>query len=160
MKRVTQLFDRFALALEHLLAIGFMVLFAVTILNIVLRNVAGIAWMWIPGFSRLAFIWLVFLGIAAAMRRGEHLVIDLLERRLRGRAKRGQLVVLHAALLPFYWMLLTYGYDVAQVRMRIPFDTWRFPTGWAYMAVPVAAAILLAFTLERLVSLARERPNP
>lgn len=160
MKRITQLLDRFAWALEHLLALGFMALFAVTILNIMLRNVAGIAWMWIPGISRLVFIWIVFLGIAAATRRGEHLVVDLLERRLGGRAKRRLLVALYAALLPFYWMLLTYGYEVAQVRMRVPFDTWRLPTGWAYMAVPVASAILLAFTLERLVSLAREIPTP
>lgn len=160
MKRITQFLDRFAWALEHLLALGFMSLFAVTILNIVLRNVAGIAWMWIPGFSRLVFIWIVFLGIAAATRRGEHLVVDLLERRLRGPARRGLLLTLHAAVLPFYWMLLDYGYEIAQVRMRVPFDTWRFPTGWAYMAVPVAAAILLAFTLERLVTLVREKPSP
>lgn len=160
MKRITQLLDRFAWTLEHVLALGFMTLFAVTILNIVLRNVAGIAWLWIPGFSRLVFIWIVFLGIAAATRRGEHLVVDLLERRLAGRAKRGLLVAIHVALLPFYWMLLTYGLEVARVRMRIPFDTWRFPTGWAYMAVPVAAAILLAFSVERLVSLVREKPTP
>lgn len=158
MKRVTLFLDRFAAVLEYLLAAGFMALFAVTILNIVLRNVAGIAWLWIPAFSRLVFIWVVFLGIAAATRRGEHLVVDLLARRLGARRRQGLLITIHAVLLPFYAMLLYYGATVAQVRMRVPFDTWRVPTGWAYMAVPVAAALLLAFTLERLVTLAAERP--
>ena len=160
MKRITHLLDRFAALLEYLLAAGFMALFAVTILNIVLRNVAGIAWLWIPAFSRFVFIWVVFLGIAAATRRNEHLVVDLLERRLTGRRRRGLLIAIHGALLPFYTMLLYYGANVAKVRMRIPFDTWRFPTGWAYLAVPVAAALLLVFTIERLVTLASERPRP
>ena len=160
MKRVTLFLDRFAALLENLLAAGFMALFAVTILNIVLRNVAGIAWLWIPAFSRLVFIWVVFLGVAAATRRGEHLVVDLLERRLAGWRRRGLLIAIHGVLLPFYAMLLYYGTTIAQVRMRVPFDTWRVPTGWAYMAVPVAAALLLVFTFERLVNLAMERRRP
>lgn len=160
MKRITLFLDRLSALLEYLLAAGFMALFAVTILNIVLRNVAGVAWLWIPAFSRLVFIWVVFLGVAAATRRGEHLVVDLLERRLTGARRRGLLVAIHMVLLPFYGMLFYYGLTVAQVRMRIPFDTWRIPTGWAYMAVPVAAALLLAFTFERLVNLVLERSNP
>jgi TRAP-type C4-dicarboxylate transport system permease small subunit len=36
--------------------------------------------------------------------------------------------------------------------MRISFETWPVPTGYAYLAVPVSAAILLAFALERLAT--------
>jgi len=34
--------------------------------------------------------------------------------------------------------------------MRIPFDTWDLPTGYAYMAVPICGAIMTAVTLVRM----------
>jgi TRAP-type transport system small permease protein len=156
MRYVTRFLDAVAAGVEALMAALFASLFLVTILNIVLRNVAGIAWMWIPGFMRLAFIWLCFLGIAAVVRRGEHLVVDVLQRSLSRRARLGSLLLIHVAVLPFYGALLTFGIEVARVRMRVPFDTWAVPTGYAYAAVPVAAVLLLVFTLERLVRTIQE----
>jgi TRAP-type C4-dicarboxylate transport system permease small subunit len=156
MRFVHRLLDVVASTIEAIMAALFASLFAVTILNIVLRNLAGIAWMWIPGFMRLAFIWLSFLGIAAVMRRGEHLVIDVLQRTLGARARRISLLLIHLSLLPFYGVLLVFGIEVTRVRMRVPFDTWAVPTGYAYLAVPVAAALLFAVTLGRRVITIRE----
>jgi TRAP-type C4-dicarboxylate transport system permease small subunit len=41
--------------------------------------------------------------------------------------------------------------------MRIPFDTWDLPTGYAYMAVPICAAIMIIVTLVRMAEYLRER---
>jgi len=160
MRAIARALDGLSQGLEALMAAIFASLFLVTILNIFLRNVAGIAWMWIPGYMRLAFIWLVFLGIAAVVRRGEHLVVDVLQKSVRPRVRHATMLIIYVSVLPFYYVLLTYGIEVARVRMRIPFDTWAVPTGYAYMAVPVAALLLLAFTLERLVNTSRELRQP
>jgi TRAP-type C4-dicarboxylate transport system permease small subunit len=157
MRTLTRSLDAFAWFLEHVVALAFATLFAVVVLNIVLRNVAGIAWLWIPAVARLLFVWIVFLGVAAALRRNEHLVVDFFQRRMPRRLQKAVVLGIHLASLPFFAMLLVYGLQVARVRMRIPFDTWQFPTGWAYMAVPVAAVILIVFTLERLASTIWER---
>lgn len=155
MRILKRILDGTATILEWVVATTFIALFLVTILNIVLRNVGGVALLWIPGFMRLMFVWTVFLGIAAVFRRGDHLVADLLVQRLPTRARIVVVTLIHLALLPFFGVFLHYGLQVAEVRMRVPFDTWDFPTGWAYMAVPVSAIFLLAFTLERLVILWR-----
>lgn len=160
MRALTRALDGFAWLLEHAVALAFAALFAVTVLNIVLRNVAGIAWLWIPGFARLVFVWIVFLGLAAAARRNEHLVVDFFHRRLPPAWRKGVTIGIHLVSLPFFGMLYVYGLEVARVRMRIPFDTWQFPTGWAYMAVPVAAVILVVFTLERLAATLWETRSP
>lgn len=160
MRALTRSLDAFAWFLEHVVALAFATLFAVVVLNIVLRNVAGIAWLWIPAVARLLFVWIVFLGVAAALRRNEHLVVDFFQRRMPRRLQKAVVLGIHLVSLPFFAMLLVYGLQVARVRMRIPFDTWQFPTGWAYMAVPVAAAILIVFTLERLASTIWERRTP
>ncbi len=155
-KSLRLVLDRFATLLEGVVALLFMALFLVTILNIVLRNLGGIAWLWIPGFTRLVFIWLVFLGIAAAYRRGDHLVVDFFLERMPDRVRAWTRFAIQLVLMPFFFLLFVYGRNIAEVRMRIPFDTWQFATGWAYMAVPVAAGILLAFGFERLVKLGTE----
>jgi TRAP-type transport system small permease protein len=160
MRPIARALDGLSQVLEALMAAIFASLFLVTILNIFLRNVAGIAWMWIPGYMRLAFIWLVFLGIAAVVRRGEHLVVDVLQKSVPPRVRHTTMLIIYVSVLPFYYVLLTYGIEVARVRMRIPFDTWAVPTGYAYMAVPVAALLLLAFTLERLVNTIWELRQP
>jgi TRAP-type transport system small permease protein len=157
MRALTSSLDAFAWFLEHVVALAFAALFAVVVLNIVLRNLAGIAWLWIPAAARLLFVWIVFLGVAAAARRNEHLVVDFFQRRMPPRLQKAVVFGIHLSSLPFFAMLLVYGLQVARVRMRIPFDTWQFPTGWAYMAVPVAAVILIVFTLERLASTLWER---
>jgi TRAP-type transport system small permease protein len=157
MRALTSSLDAFAWFLEHVVALAFAALFAVIVLNIVLRNLAGIAWLWIPAAARLLFVWIVFLGVAAAARRNEHLVVDFFQRRMPPRLQKAVVFGIHLSSLPFFAMLLVYGLQVARVRMRIPFDTWQFPTGWAYMAVPVAAVILIVFTLERLASTLWER---
>jgi uncharacterized phosphosugar-binding protein len=88
MRFVKRALDAFAWLLEHVVALAFAALFAITVLNIVLRNVAGVAWLWIPAVSRLLFIWIVFLGIAAALRRNEHLVVDYFQRRMPPRLRK------------------------------------------------------------------------
>lgn len=155
-----KILDALAATLEWTVAGLFATLFLVTLLNIVLRNLGGIAWLWIPGFSRLVFIWLVFLGIAAAYRRGEHLKVDFFLHSLPRVTGAWVSFAIHLALLPFFALLLRYGLQVAEVRMRIPFDTWDVPTGYAYFAVPVSAVALLLFGLERLRALMKEIRTP
>ena len=152
MKNLKTFTDRFAHGLEFVLAALFMILFLVTMLNIVLRNIGGVTWLWIPGFMRLVFIWLVFLGITVAYRRGDHLIVDLFMKSLGPKGRSRLTLAIESAQLPFFALLLAFGIEVARVRMRISFETWQVPTGYAYLAVPVSAAILLAFALERLVT--------
>lgn len=157
---MTRALDWFATALEAVLTVLFVALFVVTMLNIVLRNLGGIALLWIPAYLRLSFIWLVFLGVAIAYRRKEHLVVDFFLMRLAESRRRVARGVIDLVMLPFFAVLVVYGLEVARVRMRIPFDTWDIPTGYAYFAVPVSGVILLVFCLERLVILVKELRTP
>ena len=52
MNRVAELLDTTLTLIAGLL---FGTLFLVTVLNIVLRNLGGIAWLWIPGMTKLLF---------------------------------------------------------------------------------------------------------
>lgn len=155
--RATALMDGILHVLEYALAALFIILFLATMLNIALRNLVGVAWLWIPDLTRFTFIWLVFLGIAIAYRRNDHLTIDFFSNRLSARTRNWALLVIHTSMLLFSVVLLHYGLEIAQARMRIPFDFWRqLPTGYAFLAVPASAALLMLFAVERIFTIVRD----
>jgi TRAP-type C4-dicarboxylate transport system permease small subunit len=57
----------------------------------------------------------------------------------------------------FLTILVIKGIEVTRVRMRIPFDTWDLPTGYAYVAVPICSAVMMIVTLMRMAEYLSER---
>ena len=133
--------------------------FLVTVLNIVLRNVAGIAWLWIPGASRLMFIWTVFLGAAVLYYHNDHLLMDYFVARVSPENKRKLDFFIHSVFIVFLVLLMVYGAEIARIRMRISFETWKFPTGVAYFAVPAASFFMIIFCVNKLRHLLKGDQN-
>ena len=75
--KTDRLLDALLRAVQLLAGTAFLAVFLVNLLRILLRNVLGINWFWIDGFSRLAFIWTVFLG--ATVEFGTTLLVKGLE---------------------------------------------------------------------------------
>jgi len=128
----------------------FLMVFLVNILRIALRNVIGVTWFWIPGFSRLTFIWVVFLGAAALYARDDHLVMDFFIQKMRTETIRKMDIFFNLVFLVFITLFTVYGYFIFRIRMRIPYTTWNFPTGYAYLAAPVSGVLMLFFCLDKL----------
>jgi len=128
----------------------FVMLFGVNILQILLRNFVGITWFWIPGFSRLVFIWTVFLGTAALYATDDHLLMDFFVNKMRPESRRWLDIFINLVFLVFLVCLIVYGLMVFKVRMNVPYTSWNFPTGYAYLAVPVCGILMLAFCLNKL----------
>ncbi len=142
--------DKTQKALAVLAGVLFTGVFVVTVLNIVLRNVAGIAWLWIPGASRLMFIWTVFLGAAVLYYHNDHLLMDYFVARISPQNRRKFDLIIHGVFLVFLVLLMIYGTEIARVRMRISFETWKFPTGVAYFAAPAASGFMALFCVNKL----------
>lgn len=126
-------------------------IFLMSAWQIILRNFVGGTWRWIPAYSRLGFIWMVFLGTAVLYKTDEHLTMTFLVNRFSDRAQAIMQLVVHLAMAYMFYEMIFFGLRVANNRMRIRFDTWRLATGYAYMAVPVASAIMLLFAVEKII---------
>ena len=142
--------DKIQKALAIVAGALFAGVFVVTILNIVLRNVAGIAWLWIPGASRLMFIWTVFLGAAVLYYHNDHLLMDYFVAKITPKNRRTFDLIINGVFLVFLVLIIVYGTEIARVRMRISFETWKFPTGVAYFAAPVASSFMALFCVNKL----------
>jgi TRAP-type C4-dicarboxylate transport system permease small subunit len=137
-------------SLEWVTGTLFLALFLLNILRIFLRYFLGVAWLWEPDFSRLLFIWIVFIGATVLYVGKGHLVVDYFLNRMKSKTRKRMHFVIDLVTAVFLVTLVLNGIEVTRVRMRIPFDTWDLPTGYAYAAVPICGAIMVAVTLARM----------
>ena len=148
---------RIANKLEYFAGALFLALFLLNIMRIFLRYFLGVAWLWEPDFSRLLFIWIVFIGATVLYVGKGHLVVDYFLNRMQPKTRERMHFTIDLMTAIFLVVLVLKGIEVTKVRMRIPFDTWDLPTGYAYMAVPTCAAIMIIATLVRMAEYLRER---
>jgi len=144
-------------SLEWFAGTLFVILFLLNILRIFLRYFLGVAWLWEPDFSRLLFIWIVFVGATVLYTAKGHLVIDFFLDRMQRDTQERVHFIIDLVTAIFLVILVLKGIEIARVRMRIPFDTWDLPTGYAYMVVPICSAIMIIVTLVRMTEYPRER---
>lgn len=144
-------------SLEWVTGTFFLALFLLNILRIFLRYFLGVAWLWEPDFSRLLFIWIVFIGATVLYVGKGHLVVDYFLNRTQPKTRERMHFMIDLMTVIFLVVLVLKGIEVTKVRMRIPFDTWDLPTGYAYIAVPICSAIMIIVALVRMAEYLRER---
>lgn len=155
---MSKILNRFEKILELVSGLLFLSVFIFTLVNIISRNLGGVAIRWIPGVIRMSFIWSVLLATVVLYRRNDHLMVDYFLQKMSSRLKLWVIGITNILTLPFFVLIVIYGWRISLVRMRIPFETWRFPTGYAFMALPFAAAFMLIINLEKIL-LRKDRMN-
>lgn len=114
------------------------------------RYLFGVGAVWIPDLTRLLFIWMVFLGTALMHQRKRHLVIDVLLLKSPGPARRMLEALISLGMLGLTGVMAVVGWRIMEIRMDIPYTGLEIPTGYAYLAVPVAAALIALVSLANL----------
>jgi len=122
-----------------------LVIFSLNLYQVGGRYLFGVGAVWIPDLTRLLFIWMVFLGTALMHQRKRHLAIDFLLHKFPRPARRTIDALIGMGMLGLVSVMAVVGWRIMQIRMDIPYTGLEIPTGYAYLAVPVAAA-LMAFT--------------
>lgn len=143
--------QRFESILTLITGYLFLAVLLITATNIMLRNVLGVSWLFMDGLQRLLFIWMVFTGTSVLYSRNEHLVMDFFSGKLSAKMSRSIDLIHNIMFMAFVVILIIYGIQITRVRMTIPFETWKLPTGYAYMAVPVNAAVMGLFCVDKLI---------
>jgi TRAP-type C4-dicarboxylate transport system permease small subunit len=119
--------------------------------DVVTRTI-GRPWLWLQQVTTAFFAWGVFVGMAAATRRMDHIYLAEMTRRMRG-AKRQILETLNRLIqLVIAGFMIGFGvqnalHDLGSFRMPslIPLT---FYTG----VVPLAGALIALFTIEQMVN--------
>lgn len=128
--------------------------------NVVLRHVFDSGINTSEELSRFMFIWLTFLGAIVAMREGGHLGMDMVVRRLTGRARwaalmLSQLLVLACCAVLLWGMVLQHSINVANVGLVTGLSL-----GIVYSVAWLCAVSIGLMTLVNIVLLLRGQDLP
>ncbi len=120
-------------------------------LDVVTRTL-GEPWLWLQEVTTAFFAWGVFIGMAAATRRNDHLYLTELTKLMTGSLRSffesfNRLVVLGVALVMVWFGYKNALLDLGSFRMPslIPLTVYT-------AVVPIAGALIALFAVEQLVN--------
>lgn len=121
------------------------------ILQVLCRFVLGDPLSWSEELARYAFVWITFLGAAVAYRHGAHIVVETIVVLLPRRAQATLAWVVDALMVVALGVLLVQGLGIVEATSNVEATMLEIPMSWVYGSVPVSAAIMLAYQVERTV---------
>jgi TRAP-type C4-dicarboxylate transport system permease small subunit len=106
---------------------------------------------WSEALVRLALIWMVMLGLSAALRQGALVSIDIAERLSAGLVRKAIRLAILIANLVMLVILIWFGITMA---MRVTGQTMagiEISIAWGYAAIPVGSAFAIIGALAHFV---------
>lgn len=111
-RRGPALFRWLTLAMEHVIATLLVALIISVSANVIGRAVLNHSLPWADELARMLFIWLIFIGAAAAFARYEHIAVDFLVRRLKPRAAHVLYLFQHLMITALMGVIIWGGFLV------------------------------------------------
>ncbi len=106
------LFRWLTLGMEYLIGVILVALIVSVSCNVVGRALFNYSLPWADELARMLFIWLVFIGAAAAFSRYEHIAVDALVRRLPLRLAHMLYLLQHLIITGLMVVMIWGGYQV------------------------------------------------
>lgn len=132
------------------LLVGLMVL--VVSCNVFARYCLKIGLTWAEEFSMLLFVWVVFLGAYVALRNKAHLALTFIIRRLPGRFRQANRLLILLLTAGFLSAMTWGGFQLAKGVLELGQRTalLRISSAWSLASVPVAGLLMLGHVLVTL----------
>jgi TRAP-type C4-dicarboxylate transport system permease small subunit len=138
---------------EVILAGFVAVLCVVVFLQVLLRYLIKVPFPASEEIVSISFIYTIFLGAAVGMKRGEHLAIDFLMKRVSPATHRVLLWVILTGTATFLFFVVVEG-------VLFVFDSYgqtttylRIPISYSYAAMPLSGTLMLYYLFKRAVPL-------
>ena len=149
-------------ALGHVGGLILAVMAGAVFLQVVLRylGLAGIDGL--EEVPRFLFVWLVMIGAASAMQRGQHTVLDYFVNRLGPRSRALMLAFTNAVGIVLFLYLIKLSLVLVPNAQLQTSAGLGLPLGWVYAAVPVGAVLIVLPMLRTILVALRslwQRPS-
>jgi TRAP-type C4-dicarboxylate transport system permease small subunit len=126
--------------------------FCVLVMCDIVTRTIGHPWLWLQEATMTFFIYGIFIGVAAATRRNDHLYLAVLAESMTGNRRLffeilNRLVVLGVAFCMIYFGYLNFldGFKSLSMPSMIPMAMF-------YAAIPLCGILISLFTVEQIVN--------
>lgn len=139
-------------SVEWIMAILLTAMMVLVFANVVMRYGFSSSLRPSVELSRLGFVWLVMLGAAVVLRRGEHLAVTELTEKLMPRAvpflrRLSYVVILGSMLMLFWGTLLQVGANWSNVS-----QVTGLPSALFYLAGVVSSVLMAGIAIVRIIN--------
>jgi TRAP-type transport system small permease protein len=135
---------------EALVAAILAAMMAVGALQVIYRFVLNSSLSWSEEAQVFGHIWIVFLGIPIAYRRGAHLFIETFRDKYPPRLRAGFDLVVELMWAAFAVSLIVLGWQVARVAAMQESPGLEVPMSWPYLSMVAGGAYLLLLAVQRI----------
>jgi TRAP-type transport system small permease protein len=130
-------------------------------LQVVLRFLGRVGIDGLEEVPRYLFVWLVMIGAAAAMQRGEHTVLDYFINRLSPRTRALVVALTNAVGIAVFVYLIKLSFVLVPNAQLQTSAGLGLPLGYVFLAVPVGSALIILPMLRNIYRALRDAwPRP
>src|SRR5262245_368740 len=101
---------------------------------------------------RYLFVWLVMIGAASAMQRGQHTVLDYFVNLLGPRARALLLILINAVGIALFVYLIKLSLVLVPNAQLQTSAGLGLPLGWVFAALPIGAALIIPPMLRNILA--------
>jgi TRAP-type C4-dicarboxylate transport system permease small subunit len=153
LERLSQILDDITSSLSGILI---SVLTIATLGGVFYRYVLGKPLDWIYELTIVCFSWMIFLGIAMAFKKNEHIAISFVVDNLPPKASYYLRQIINLICLAFLLVAAYHGILVTMSTMSLYYDTIPVSKGIFYLSMPISA---IPASIHILVHVLRLRAN-
>lgn len=135
---------------------GILAVMTLAVFGAVLLRWMGLALDGIDEVPRYLFVWLVMIGAAAAMYRGQHTTLDYFRNRLPWRVRALATVVTCGAGMALFLSFIKTSFVLVPNSQLQTSAGLGLPLGYVYLAIPVGAVLILVPMARQFVAALRE----
>ncbi len=152
-QKVKRLIDIFNKTEEIIMVVMLSIMVILVFLQVIMRYVFNNSLTWTEELARYMFIWVSWLGISIGAQRNEHITIDVVVDRFKGKARIAiltfadlcTLAILFA--LAYFGVILTgqiFGFGTVSTVLKIPM--WII-----YVCLPVSCALMMVRVAAKMI---------
>lgn len=145
--------------MEWVLFAFLLLLVSLTFTQVVLRYVFNSYLFWGDEVIFFLFTWLIFLSAAVGLARGSHFAVDLVVSLLPAPVRRGCALLSQLVVGGVLGVFVVIGFRFSARAWAQESDILRLPMTWMYLALPVAACIMLLVVFWDLLALLSGEPG-
>ena len=140
---------------EDLLARLFLAGCAALVFVAAVSRALGAPVLWAIDIAMLLFIWCSFFGADAALRKKQHIIIDVIVRLFPQKAQRVLLIAHWAIMVAFLLTLVVLGVELTMLNVQRPMGDTEISYAYVTAAVPIGSLMMALTAMRQLVEFVR-----
>lgn len=137
---------------EGLVILIFAALCVVLFAQVIARFVFDSPFSWSEEMARYLQVWMVLMGSALCMQRGQHITIDFLTSFFPRPLERAISIAMNLIIVAYMSVIVYFSSELMEASGFQTSPAMQIPMSWVYLSIPLSGTLLL---VESLISLLR-----